>query len=393
MDKPSYVVTKDIQSANLFREKQPRLSRLDLELTERCNNACVHCYINLPANDVRARQRELNTEEWKNILRQAADLGALSVRLTGGEPLLREDFKELYLFTRRLGLKVMLFTNARLITQELADLFTRIPPLKKIEISVYGMRAESYDAVARAPGAYAEFKKGIELLLERQVPFVVKSVMLPANRAEMSEFEAWAATIPWMEREPTKISFLDLRARRDSATKNQRIRELRLTPEEGAGLMTRNGEAAQQEMAQFCSQFMSPPGNMLFTCGAGEIGCVDAYGMFQMCMALRHPEMVYDLKQGSLEEALNQVFPRWRETQASNPTYLERCGRCFLRGLCEQCPGKSWMEHGTLDTPVDYLCEVAHLRAYSLGLLQEGERAWEVADWKGRINHMTQAAA
>ena len=108
----------------------------------------------------RAARRELTADQWQDILRQAADLGALSVRFTGGEPLLRPDFAEIYLFARRLGLKVMLFTNGRLITPELADLFARVPPLKKIEISVYGMRPESYDAVACAPGAFAEFRRG-----------------------------------------------------------------------------------------------------------------------------------------------------------------------------------------------------------------------------------------
>ena len=82
------------------------------------------------------------------------------MRFTGGEPLLREDFAELYQFTRRLGIKVRLFTNARLITSELVDLFARIPLLEKIEITVYGMRSESYDAVACAPGAYARIPSG-----------------------------------------------------------------------------------------------------------------------------------------------------------------------------------------------------------------------------------------
>ena len=71
-----------------------------------------------------------------------------------------------------------------------------------------------------------------------------------------------------------------------------------------------------------------------------------------------------------------------------NPEYLARCARCFLMGLCEQCPGKSWAEHGTLDTPVEYLCRVAHAQARYLGLLAEGERAWEVengAERAGRI--------
>lgn len=83
-----------------------RLGALDIELTERCDNDCIHCCINLPAGDAEAPARELTTEQWKDVLQQAADLGCLQVRFTGGEPLLRSDFEELYLFARRLGLKV-----------------------------------------------------------------------------------------------------------------------------------------------------------------------------------------------------------------------------------------------------------------------------------------------
>jgi radical SAM protein with 4Fe4S-binding SPASM domain len=385
MVEEGYVVQRNIRTSSLFQENKPRLGHLDIELTERCNNACQHCYINLPADDTRAKRRELTTDGWKDLLCQAADLGALTVRLTGGEPLLREDFSEIYIYARRLGLEVVLFTNARLITPELADLFARVPPRQPIEISVYGMHAESYDAVACSAGAFIEFQKGANLLLERKIPFVVKSVLLPPTCAEMDQFEDWAATIPWMDKPPAYAFYLDLRARRDSPSKNRRIKDLRYSPEESMTLRARHEDLYRNDMAQFCSRFIQPPGDRLFSCGAGEAGCVDAYGIYQMCMLLRHPDTVYDLKQGTLRQALTEVFPRFRQTRATNPAYLRRCARCFLKGLCEQCPGKSWAEHGTLDTPVEYLCQVAHAQARYLGMLAEKEQAWEVTDWRQRI--------
>jgi len=386
-----YVEKRTFQQHPLWQVEAPALSHLDIELTERCNNACLHCYINLPERDRNAQERELSTDEWKDILRQAVELGALSVRFTGGEPLLREDFVELYLYARRLGLKVVLFTNARLITPELADLFARIPPLKKIEITVYGMHPQSYEAVACAPGAFIEFQRGVELLLERQIPFVVKSVLLPPNQAEVGEFETWAESIPAMEYDPSYSIILDLRARRDSAARNRLINELRFTPKEVLSLLSRNEIEYRKSMAQYCAAgFVRPQGDKLYSCGAGESGCVDAYGNYQMCMLLRHPDTVYNLKNGTLREALAEVFPRTLEMRASNPEYLQRCARCFLRGICEQCPARSWMEHGTLDTPVEYLCQVAHAQAHYLGLLAEGEVAWEVEDWQQRITKLAE---
>ncbi len=52
------------------------------------------------------------------------------------------------------------------------------------------------------------------------------------------------------------------------------------------------------------------------------------------------------------------------------------------------CLAKSWMEHGTFYTPVDYLCRVAHAQALDLGLLKNGEMAWEVEDWREKIRSL-----
>src|SRR4030042_212399 len=89
--------------------KRPLLGCLDIELTERCNNDCIHCCINLP-QDSPAGNLEMDSPFIREILTQAADLGCLTVRFTGGEPLLRDDFADLYLFARRLGMQVIVFT-------------------------------------------------------------------------------------------------------------------------------------------------------------------------------------------------------------------------------------------------------------------------------------------
>jgi radical SAM protein with 4Fe4S-binding SPASM domain len=374
-------------STVLFRRARPVLATLDIELTERCNNSCAHCYINLPKNDPQAKKKELSTDEIKNILKEPVSLGCLTVRFTGGEPLLRKDFAELYVFARKSGLKVIIFTNAALITPDLADLFARIPPREHIEITMYGMKKKSYEAVTLRRGSFEMARRGIDLLLKRKTPFVVKWALLPANRHEIGAFESWSETIPWMQSPPSYSMFFDLRCR-NTKKKNRHIKELRLSPEDGLGILTRRKDNYIKQMKEFCRRFMHPPGVMLFSCGSGlRGGCVDAYGKFQPCLLLRHPDTVYDLKNGSLEDALTRFFPSVRGIRAANPEYLKRCARCFLKGLCEQCPAKSWSEYGALDTPVEYLCRIAHTQARFLGLIDNNENAWEVSDWKGRINN------
>jgi radical SAM protein with 4Fe4S-binding SPASM domain len=372
--------------AFLWKDLPPLLHHLDIELTERCNNNCVHCSIRQPEDFGQGKKRELSIAEIKGIFTEAASLGALSVRLTGGEPLLRDDFEEIYLSARELGLKVLLFTNARLITTRIAELFMKISPLDKIEITVYGMSEKSYESVTREKGAYREFKKGIDLLIHHNIPFIVKGALLPDNWHEIDEFEVWSeSAVPWMERPPAIAMLFNLRGRRDSQDRNRLIKKLRLSPETYLSVLHRRKTKYQKETIEFCGGHIGPPGASLFTCGSGHAPAVDSYGSLQMCLPLRHPDTVYPLRKGSLHDALTVFFPQIREMKATNKEYLRRCAVCFLHGLCEQCPARSWSEHGTLDTPVEYLCDIAHALARDICLLEIGERGWQVKDWRERV--------
>jgi molybdenum cofactor biosynthesis enzyme MoaA len=378
-----------------------RLEELSIELTERCNNDCIHCCINLPAGDRAARKREMTTEQVKEVLQQAAGLGCLLVHLTGGEPLLRPDFEEIYLAARRLGIKVLLFSNARLITPRLADLFVQIPPLEEIEITVYGTHPESYEAVTRIPGSFVQFKRGVELLWEHRVPFLAKSVVLPSNRAELEEFETGLQGIPWKVARPAYAMEYDLRNRRDDPGKNQMIASLRVPPDETIPVVLRDAGRYRSWKRSQAAKILQPPGDRLFICGAceGTALSVDAYGCAHPCLGLYAPELSVDLfhdrsnageelegkgKVNPIQQAIDR-FSHLSEMRAKNPEYLERCARCFLKGICKQCPAKSWTEHGTLDKPVEYLCDVAHAWARHEGWLAEGERAWEITDWLERF--------
>lgn len=123
----------------------------------------------------------------------------------------------------------------------------------------------------------------------------------------------------------------------------------------------------------------------MFSCGAGGKCSVDAYGVLQPCLSLRHPAFGYNLLQGSLKDALAHGFSDLRKLKAQHPQYLKRCARCFLKSLCDQCPARAWSETGHLDEPVDYLCAFTHAEARELGILEEGEMAWEVADVEKRV--------
>jgi len=123
------------------------------ELTFRCNLSCAHCYCNLPPNDQDTIEKELSTEEVFNILDQIAEAGCLWLLITGGEPLLRPDFFEVYTYAKKKGFIITLFTNGTLITPEIADYLVQWPPFK-VEITLYGVTSETHESVTGIPGSF-----------------------------------------------------------------------------------------------------------------------------------------------------------------------------------------------------------------------------------------------
>jgi len=357
--------------------KKGFVSQVSMEITERCNNNCVHCYINLPEDDEEAKGREVTFEEIKEMADEAAKMGCLSWQLTGGEPLLREDFPEIYLYLKKKGIRVTLFTNATLINAEMVTLFKKYPP-QNIEVSVYGLGQKTYEAVTQCPGSFDALRRGINRFKQNQIRFTLKTALLPQNFHEINRMRGFAKSLTGENL--GVILKLNLGSRFNVGTKKDLIKRLRLPPDKVIEVLKQHEKRYGKDIERFCQKFLGTPrDDQLFSCGAGVGGChIDAYNNFQLCMLLRHPDCVYSLREGSFKEAWERFVPRVREIRANNEKYQEKCQQCFLKSFCEQCPAWSWMEHGVLDEPVEYLCEIAHAEVTWLGLLKKGEKAWEV---------------
>src|SRR5213592_4668524 len=159
------------------------------ELTYRCNLTCTHCWVNLPAGDRRARQRELSADEIDRIAGEIVDAGGLWLLLTGGEIFIRPDFLDVYRRLKRRGLLLTLYTNGTMITERAADLLAEYPP-SLVEVSLYGITPGTYAAVTEVP-ALERCLRGIELLRERRIKIRLKSVVTTANYDEFLDIAAW----------------------------------------------------------------------------------------------------------------------------------------------------------------------------------------------------------
>ncbi len=336
----------------------------DLEITARCNNGCRHCYINLPAGDAAAQASELTAGEMLAIGREAAGMGAMWCLLTGGEPLLREDFAELYLGLKRLGLLVSVFTNACLITPAHVDLFQKYPP-RDIEVTVYGVTRATYEHITRRPGSFDACMRGLDLLLASGLRVRLKAMAMQSNLHEYGAIADFcrARTKDFFRFDPQ----LHLRFDGDPA-RNDEIRAERLTPEQIVAL-ERADEKRFAALKKNCDTLIKddlPHGGCdhLFHCGAGEGSFSVSYdGRFRLCSSLWAEGTTYDLRAGTLREAWGKFVPQVRDLRRANPGVLEACRRCGLVDLCLWCPAHAHLETGMLDGETPYFCAVAHARA------------------------------
>ena len=165
---------ESFDTARLDIDKRAR--NLQLFLTRRCNLNCQHCYFSagMPMDN------ELDTGQWKEIIRKFARLGAGSVvTLTGGEPMMHKGFREIAEEAVDRGLKVVLLSNGGLIRDRetavwLADL------VEIVQISLDGTTAEVNDPI-RGRGSFDNAVQAIKFLLQERVEVEMTSVVLPEN--------------------------------------------------------------------------------------------------------------------------------------------------------------------------------------------------------------------
>lgn len=339
----------------------------DVELTARCNLNCRHCYINLPAGDRRAAKKELTAAELERIADEAVALGSVWCLLTGGEPLLRRDFFDVYLMLKKKGLLLSVFTNAAMLNEEHAAFFRQYPP-RDIEVTVYGVTKETYEAVTRVPGSFAGFMKGLDLLLESGLNVRLKAVAMKSNHKELGAIADFcrSRTRDFFRFDP----FLNLRLDGD-AGRNAEIKAERLSPEEIVAV--EEGDAERfAALKEHCGEFIfpgrtEPDCRHLFLCGAGSRSFVVGWdGLYRICLPLVHHEMVYDLRAGTLGEAWKAFTPRALTREARTRRFFEECAGCPITNLCMWCPAQAYLETGDLEGPVDYFCRVARAREASL---------------------------
>jgi radical SAM protein with 4Fe4S-binding SPASM domain len=321
------------------------------EVTHRCNLRCRHCYI-----ATESRRKELSSREIESVFDQLADTGAFHVTLTGGEPLTRRDIIAQLEHARRIGLFVRLFTNATLMTPQIADKLEDLQ-LLSVEISLHSLKRERFDWFTQVAGSYDKVMKAINLLKERRIKMALKITVTKANLDEVGEIKEFIKYLGVKSGWTTELM------PRQDGSKDSIM--LRLEPEGVAGFdgmvfsdPTRDADPSLEEIPKSDNNPRRRwVRGRLFQCGAGEKGlAISPYGELKPCLGL--PGSGYSALNGGLREGWKMLGGYVRSLK---PTPDNKCFDCRLRKFCSSCPAKARLECGDMNACPPYYRRLAEL--------------------------------
>ena len=159
-------------------QDKPLISSLQFELSSRCNERCIHCYI---PNEKKSKGFDMPLRKVKSILDEFAQMGGIHVTLSGGEAFLHKDIIEIAEYCREKDLKISILSNLISLKDE------QIPRLKAvnlslIQVSLYSMDPEIHDFITTVKGSFDKTIASIEKLVAADIPIQISCPIMKANR-------------------------------------------------------------------------------------------------------------------------------------------------------------------------------------------------------------------
>ncbi len=332
------------------------------ELSPVCNLACKMCYVRKTPAEVAAHSRSILTlEQWKRIGDEALDSGLLFLLLTGGEPFLWPDFRELYEYLHRKGALISVNSNGTLISQDTVNWLTDHPPAR-INITLYGASDEAYQRLCGVKNVYHRVTANIDRLLGAGIQVKLNASMTPVNVQDREGIVRFA-----QERnillDMGSYMFPPIRRDADSTGRGERF-----TPEEAAHCsiefkrLTMEPEQYRRYLEQAVQGIVPAPGldESCIDPVDGTVKCAAGRGSFwitwdgYMLPCGMVPEPKADIVQLGFDQAWRQTIRQTEQIRLSGV-----CQACPDRRVCHSCMAMAIAETGTHAGIPTYLCRMA----------------------------------
>lgn len=315
-----------------------------LDITYRCNERCVHCYLDHDDHG------EMTTAEIRNLLDQLADAGVFLLTLSGGEVLMRRDFFEIVEHARRLLFNVKIKTNGVMIGEREAQRIRKLG-VEQVQISVYSHRPEVHDAITKLPGSLKKTIDAIRFLKSQGLKVVIANVLMAGNQFDNAGVIALAKELGVAYTvDPTITPKMD---------GDRSILALRI-PGSDLKQVFQNPDLVG-DVEAFCAPPPVPGEDIMdgYPCSAGHTACyISPYGDVFPCVQ-------FPLPSGNIRRQkfidIWRYSPQLEEVRSIRARDLPTCSTCSHVGTCTRCPGLAYME-GNMRGPSTADCEKSFQR-------------------------------
>ncbi|MHC4661784.1 MAG: radical SAM protein [Planctomycetota bacterium] len=324
-----------------IREAKARPVRAYLELTAACQFRCTHCFIK-PAQS----ETELTSDEWLEVMKQLRAMGVLALTFSGGEFLVRRDWRKIAEQAGKMRFALRFLTNGALIDEKTADEIAAVRPLR-IEVSIYGTDPETYEAVTGNADNYRRALRGIARLKSRGLRIVIKYPLLKSTWRKYDD----ALEIARKYNVPLWYDYHLVPAAASPDEPNTEVlgfSELR--------------EFFEEHRSEENESSLLDPDTPI--CDIARRGIViSAHGQVFPCPRFRvsagsvHEKPVAEIWTGS------ELLTELRDKRTRD---METCNACEHRAICRSCPAHGYAEHGNMTEPAAGDC-LATLAASTAG--------------------------
>jgi len=335
----------------LYNKKEHFPLHGQIELTYRCNLNCIHCY----CKGSEDKNQELTTAEWKGILDMIQKEGCLNLCFTGGDPLIRDDFLEIYAYAKAKGFIITLFTNGLALTAKIIDYLVKSPPFS-IEITLNGITQKTYESITQIPGSFFKIIQIIKTLKEKKLPLRLKTNSLKQNKEELVRVKSFTeqlfTNLPRNKYRFQYDTIIFPRLNRDKTPCNYRLSfdELLEVRKQDSDIWGEYQDALSCELPG-----LKRKRRFLYQCNSWmNQFFIDPYGYLKFCDM--SDKFSVDLKAAAFREGFYKIFPKLLNEKFKTKS---KCKNCRLRLICYHCPARAYLETGDEEAPVPYYCELA----------------------------------
>jgi radical SAM protein with 4Fe4S-binding SPASM domain len=317
---------------------------VQIDVTYRCNERCVHCYLD------HVDHGEMTTAEIRDLLDQLNEAGVFFVTFSGGEVLMRMDFFPILEYARSLSFDVKIKTNAFMIREKQADRIRELG-VRMVQVSIYSHRPEVHDAITKLPGSLKRSVAGIRLLQSRGLKVIIGNVLM---RTTLNDYPGVIALAKELGVEFTIDPTITPKMDGDRSVLSLGIGGDDLRQ------VFRNGDLVGN-VEEFCAPPPAVDDDALdgLPCSAGHTACyISPYGDVYPCVQFPLPTGNVR-KQKFLD--IWRHSPQMNEVRSIHARDLPVCSTCTHVGTCTRCPGLAYLE-GSMRGPSSQDCEKSFTR-------------------------------